>query len=102
MAPGSNLEYLGLLKVEGPLIFVQGVDNVGFGEMAEVIAPDGEVRLGRVLSISEDLAVVEVFAGTSGLSTADSKVSVVVVPTNEELVIARETEQIVGEKEKVS
>lgn len=74
MAAGPDLEYLGFKKVEGPLVFVQGVSNVGFGEMAEVVSPNGKTRLGRVISVSEDLAVVEVFAGTSGLSTGSSKV----------------------------
>jgi len=41
-------------------------------------------------------------SGISVISAPDSNVSVVVVPTNEELVIARETEEIVGTKEKVS
>lgn len=40
--------------------------------------------------------------GVGIISAADSRVSVVVVPTNEELVIARETEHIVGKKEKVA
>jgi acetate kinase len=36
--------------------------------------------------------------GVEVISTADSKVSVVVVPTNEELVIARETKRIVNDR----
>jgi acetate kinase len=41
-------------------------------------------------------------SGIEIISAADSKVSIVVVPTNEELVIARETQHLVAEKEKVS
>jgi acetate kinase len=37
-------------------------------------------------------------SGVEVISTADSKVSVVVVPTNEELVIARETKRIVNDR----
>lgn len=73
--PGrTGLEYLGLLRVEGPLIFVKGIDDIGFGEIAEVVTPEGEVRLGRVLSVSNDVAIVEVFEGTVGLSASNSKV----------------------------
>jgi len=73
--PGnSGVEYLGLSRVQGPLVFVQGVRNVGFREMAEVVTPEGKTRLGRVLAISKDLAVVEVFEGTQGLSASRSKV----------------------------
>ncbi|OPX41276.1 MAG: V-type ATP synthase subunit B [Desulfobacteraceae bacterium 4484_190.3] len=71
---GTGLEYLGLVRVQGPLIFVKGVDNIGFGEMAEVVDSKNEIRLGRVLSVSDDLAAVEVFEGTAGLSGSDSKV----------------------------
>lgn len=74
MPARTGLEYLGLVRVQGPLIFVKGIANIGFGEMAEVVTSEGEVRLGRVLSISDDLAVVEVFEGTAGLSGSESKV----------------------------
>lgn len=74
MPVGSGVEYLELAQVHGPLVFVTGVRDVGFQELAEVVTPAGETRLGRVLAVSEDLAVVEVFAGTVGLSTARSKV----------------------------
>jgi V/A-type H+-transporting ATPase subunit B len=69
-----GIEYLELSQVQGPLVFVRDVRNVGFQEMAEVESQNGEMRLGRVLSISEDLAVVEVFEGTAGLSASQSKV----------------------------
>ena len=42
----SGVEYLGLSRVQGPLVFVSGVRNVGFREMAEVVAADGQMRLG--------------------------------------------------------
>ncbi|HAA02383.1 MAG TPA: V-type ATP synthase subunit B, partial [Syntrophobacteraceae bacterium] len=70
----SGVEYVGLSRVQGPLVFVTGVRDVGFRELAEVVTPAGEARLGRVLAISEELAIIEVFAGTVGLSTAQSKV----------------------------
>lgn len=70
----AGLEYLGLSRIQGSLIFVRGIRDVGFREMAEVVTSDGEIRPGRVLAISEDLAVVEVFEGTSGLSTLRTRV----------------------------
>ena len=70
----SGVEYLGLARVQGPLVFVRGIRDVGYRELAEVVDSDGRIRLGRVLSLSEEVAVVEVFTGTIGLSTAGSKV----------------------------
>jgi V/A-type H+-transporting ATPase subunit B len=69
-----GLEYLNLFRVQGSLIFVKGVRDVGFREMAEVVTAQGEVRPGRVLALAEDLAIVEVFAGTVGLAAHGSKV----------------------------
>ena len=70
----SGVEYLGLSRVQGPLVFVGGVRGIGYRELAEVVAPDGSARLGRVLAISEEAAVIEVFEGTVGLSASRSKV----------------------------
>lgn len=70
----AGLEYLGLMRVRGPLVFVGGITDVGFGEMAEVVDPDGEIRLGRVLAVTGEMAVVEVFEGTGGLSASGTKV----------------------------
>ena len=53
--------------VSGPLIFVRAARGVSFGEIARIILPSGEVRTGQVLDISRDLAVVQVFEGTSGI-----------------------------------
>ncbi len=74
MPAAGGVEYLGLLRVQGPLVFVKGTRDVGFGELSEIEAASGETRLGRVLAVSEELAVVEVFQGTTGLSTAATKV----------------------------
>ena len=60
--------------VSGPLIFVRSVKGVSFGEIARIILPNGEERTGQVLDISEDLAVVQIFEGTSGIDNLDTLV----------------------------
>jgi V/A-type H+-transporting ATPase subunit B len=67
-------EYVGLQKIKGPLIFIKGIRDVGFDEMVEITSPDGERLHGRVLEIGSDMAVVEVFEGTSGLNIPNTKV----------------------------
>lgn len=69
-----SMEYRGVSKISGPLIFVEGISNVGYYELVEVKTKDGEVRRGRVLEISKGVAVVEVFEGTTGLSTPGTSV----------------------------
>jgi len=66
-------EYIGLSSVSGPIIVVEGVSGVGFDEMVEITDPGGNVRVGRVLEVTEDLAVVQVFGGTRGLSISSTK-----------------------------
>ena len=61
------MEYLGLADINGPLIAIDGVENVSFEEMVEIRTTEG-VRMGRVVALSGSRAVVQVFAGTSGLS----------------------------------
>ena len=66
----SGLEYVGASRVEGPLIVVEGVRGAGFDELVEIKGGAGPARLGRVLDVSEDRAVVQVVEGTEGLSGA--------------------------------
>ncbi len=56
-------------EVSGPLIVVEDVEGVGFDEVVEVRTPDGQERMGRVLEVGENAAVVMIFEGTSGLDT---------------------------------
>ena len=63
-----GLEYRGGRRIEGPLIIVERVRDVGFDEVVEIIDPAGAIRLGRVLDVSEEQAVVQVLEGTTGLS----------------------------------
>jgi V/A-type H+/Na+-transporting ATPase subunit B len=70
----EGLEYTGLHRVQGPLIFLQGVEGVGYGELAEIVSPAGRRLQGRVLRVDRDLAVVEVLQGTADLSVAETRV----------------------------
>ncbi|TDO87792.1 V/A-type H+-transporting ATPase subunit B [Halanaerobium saccharolyticum] len=67
-------EYTGLANINGPLIVIENVDDVAYDEMVEITAPDGEVRKGRVLQVSSNKAVVQVFEGSTGLNINESRV----------------------------
>jgi len=68
------VEYTSVSSIAGPLLIVEGVKGVAYGEIVEVITPTGEKRTGQVLEAREDIAVVQVFEGTTGLSTDETKV----------------------------
>jgi V/A-type H+-transporting ATPase subunit B len=63
-----GLEYVGASRIEGPLLVVERVVDVGFDEVVEVTDGMGRRRLGRVLDVSREQVVVQVLEGTTGLS----------------------------------
>ena len=63
-----GLEYVGLNEINGPLVVMDKVKNVSYDEMAQIKLDDGTTRLGRVVEIAGDKAVLQVFEGTKGLS----------------------------------
>lgn len=67
-------EYQTVSYVSGPLIIVERPKNVSFGETAWITLPDGEIRTGQILDVSEDMATVQVFEGTSGIDCHQTRV----------------------------
>ncbi len=66
------LKYIGLSEINGPLVALEGVSGIGYDEMAEIRLDDGSSRLARVVEVSEDKAVLQVFEGTKGLSLVNT------------------------------
>ena len=63
-------EYHTVTQVRGPLVFIDRVANAGYDEMVQVIDPDGNVRVGRVLEANGSHAVIQLFVSTEGLDLA--------------------------------
>lgn len=72
--PSVIKEYRTVSQIAGPLMMVEGVDGITYGELADIKLSDGSTRRGRVLEVSGTRAMVQVFEGTSGLSPQDVKV----------------------------
>ena len=66
-------EYTTVTEVAGPLMIVEGVEGVAYNEIVEIETPDGENRRGHVLEVKKDVAVIQVFEGTSDLNTKNTK-----------------------------
>lgn len=62
-------EYKNIESISGPLILVEGIEDASYGELVEISIEQHEKRIGKVLEIYQDKALVQVFGGTSGLST---------------------------------
>ncbi len=67
-----ELKYIGLNEINGPLVALDNVSGIGYDEMAELRLADGTKRLGRVVEVSENRAVLQVFEGTKGLSLVNT------------------------------
>lgn len=61
-------QLLGAARIDGPLVVVERVRDVGFDEVVEILDTTGRPRIGRVLDISERQAVIQILEGTTGLS----------------------------------
>jgi V/A-type H+-transporting ATPase subunit B len=70
----KSKEYQTVTEVSGPLMIVDSITDVAFGEVVRIRAPDGKERLGQVLEAQTDKAVVQVFEGTKGLDTKKTSV----------------------------
>jgi V/A-type H+-transporting ATPase subunit B len=66
LKPGK--EYIGVSRIDGPLLFIEKTHPVGYRELVECVDRNGELRLGMVLDTSDEMVVVQVFEGTQGLN----------------------------------
>lgn len=67
-------EVVGVSRIEGPILVVEGAENVSYDEVVEIRDTRGELRLGRVLEVGERMAVVQIFAGSTGLSIDGTRI----------------------------
>ena len=62
------IEYLGLSEINGPLVVLEGIRDASYDEIVEFRVDDGSRKLGRIVEIYEDKAVIQVFEGTENMS----------------------------------
>lgn len=66
-------EYKTITEVVGPLMLVEGVEGVAYNELVEIDEADGARRMGKVLEVDGDKALVQMFSSSRGLQIASSK-----------------------------
>ena len=67
-------EVVGVGRIEGPILIVEGATNVSYDEVVEIRDSRGQLRRGRVLEVGEGTAVIQVFAGSTGLSIDGTRI----------------------------
>lgn len=68
------MQYRGVKEIKGSILFLEGIRDVGYDEIVKIQSADGTIRMGRVLDISKNLALIQILGSTAGLQT-DSIVS---------------------------
>lgn len=70
-----SIQYIGLSEINGPLVALDHVKGVGYDEIANIRLSNGTERVGRIVEISGEKAILQVFEGTKGLSLTNTKTS---------------------------
>ena len=86
-----SIEYLGLSDINGPLVVLEGVRNAFYDEIVEFKVGEGSRRLGRVVVIEGDRAIIQVFEGTESMSLENTHTKLTGHPMEIEL-----SEEILG------
>ncbi len=66
-------EYKSITEIVGPLMLVEGVNGVKYDELVEITARDSSIRLGKVLEVNGDKAMVQLFESAQGIQMSTSK-----------------------------
>ncbi len=61
-------QYLGLDHINGPLVYMRTPNEISYNEQVELILKNGERRIGNVIALDEDIAVIQVYEGTDGIN----------------------------------
>jgi V/A-type H+-transporting ATPase subunit B len=66
-------DYKTIRESVGPLMLVECVEDVKYDELVEIRESSGNIRLGKVLELSGNTALVQMCEGTQGLQISNSK-----------------------------
>ena len=62
------IEYLGLSNINGPLVVLEGLQGAFFDEIVEFVVDGNTKKMGRIIELYEDKAIIQVFEGTENMS----------------------------------
>lgn len=62
------IEYLGLSSINGPLIALESVQDAFYDEIVDFVVNGKEHKMGRIVEVYKDKAIIQVFEGTENMS----------------------------------
>lgn len=86
-----SIEYLGLSQINGPLVVLEGVENAFYDEIVEITTGGREKKLGRIVELHEDKAIIQVFESTENMSLKNTATRLTGHPMETDL-----SEQLLG------
>ncbi len=85
----AGLIYRTTSEIRGPILMVEGIQDVSYDELVRIRRPTGEEVTGSVLDVSRDWAMVQCFGDTSGMDlsvTIRFTGETLKIPLSEELI----------------
>lgn len=69
-----KVQYIGLEEINGPLVYLKTPKDVSFDEQVKLVLDNGEVRIGNVIMLNEEVTVIQVYQGTNEMNLKGIKV----------------------------
>ena len=66
-------EYKTIKEVVGPLVLIKNTKDVTYDELVYIQPKEGRTRIGKVLEVSDEASLVQLFEGSQGLKIDDAK-----------------------------
>lgn len=72
--PIGTFQYQTTYQIQGSIIFLRNIEEVAYEEVVTIHLDDGTVRMGQVLQADKTATIIQVFEGTEGMETVNTKV----------------------------
>ncbi|MDR1392219.1 MAG: V-type ATP synthase subunit B [Clostridiales bacterium] len=70
-----QVKHIGLNEIRGSLVVLKNIKNAFYDEVVEFSTNFGEKRLGKVVELSEEYTIVQMFEGTEEISLSNTETS---------------------------
>ena len=69
------IEYLGLDRINGPLVVLEGCRDAFYEEIVEFVVEGNKKKLGKIIELYEDKAIIQVFDTTDNMGLSNTHTS---------------------------
>ena len=66
------IEYLGLDRINGPLVVLEGCRDAFYEEIVEFVIEGNRKKLGKIIELYEDKAIIQVFDTTDNMGLSNT------------------------------